>query len=366
METSAVKATPPQAEWTFYRTSGEAWDAMYAACSAAKRTIDFEQYIFKPYTGVGQDFIALFKRKAAEGVNVRLMADTLGSILFYLSPHRFALKKAGVEVLFFNPIRPWKLGQSCGFFPRDHRKITVVDEEVAFMGGVCIDESMRDWRDTHVRVKGPVVKEVSYTFNSIWGNTKRGVCHISIPPVRKERENTLFINEPSRGNHMLRDQVLKRLSKARREILITTPYFVPAKSFTRLIYDALERGVRVNIMTSGHCNPISYALGKLESGKFLKRGARVFSYTQCMLHTKTMVIDDDFVAVGSFNVDSLSFYHNQEADIVSTAPEVVAEFQRHFHDDLKKCREITFREWETRHWYQKLLGHLVLPFRRYL
>lgn len=366
METTAYTASPASTDWTFYRTPGDAWDAMYAECEKAERTIDFEQYIFKPYSRAGRDFLRLFERKAAEGVNVRLLVDCIGSIQLYLSPLRWRLKRRGIDLLFFNPVRPWKFGNACGLFPRDHRKIAVIDEKVAFMGGVCIDESMRDWRDTHVRMEGPVVQEVYYTFNSIWGNTKRGVCHTSIPPFQKERENTLFLNEPARGNHLLRDKVLKRLARAKKEILITTPYFVPAKSFTRLIYQALERGVVVRIMTSGHCNPISYALGKLESGKFLRRGASVHSFMQCMLHTKTMVIDDDFVAVGSFNVDSLSFYHNQEADIVSIDPAVVAEFRRHFHDDMKNCREITLLDWRNRHWYQKLLGQIVLPFRRYL
>jgi cardiolipin synthase len=362
-----TEVTSSQSDWLFYRTSGDAWDAMYEACAAAKKTIDFEQYIFKPYSKVGRDFIELFKRKAAEGVYVRLLADTLGSVQLYLSPWvQRELRRAGVDVLFFNPLRPWKLGQACGIFPRDHRKITVVDDEVLFMGGVCIDESMRQWRDTHVKVVGPLVKEVSFTFNSIWGNTKRGLCHTRIPDFQKEKEHTLFVNEPTRRNHQLRDKLLKRLSRARSEVFITTPYFVPARSFTRLIYDALERGVKVSIMTSGHCNPISYALGKLEAGKFIRRGARVYSYTECMIHTKTTVIDDDFVAVGSFNVDSLSFYRNQEADIVSTDPAIVAEFRRHFQEDMRCSREITYREWKNRHWYQKLLGQVVLPFRRYL
>ena len=319
-----------------------------------------------PYSRVGREFIEMFKQKAAQGVRVRLLLDAFGSWQFFLSPVRVALKRAGVEVVFFNPPRPWLLFKGWNLFPRDHRKITLVDEQMAFIGGVCIDENMRHWRDTHVQVNGPVVKEIVCSFNSVWDNAKCGKNHAKIPAKGKDVANHLVINEPTRGNHFLRDQILKKLSTAKHEILITTPYFVPAHSFTRLVFAALERGVKVSIITSGHANFMSYELGKLESGKFIRRGAKMYAYTACMLHAKTLVIDDHFVAVGSFNIDSLSFYHNKEADIVSTDPVVVDTLRGHFQNDLEHSHEMTMREWRQREWYQKIIGYICHPFRQYL
>jgi cardiolipin synthase len=354
-------------EWIYYTTPKDAWQGMYEACEKATESIDFEQYIFK-LDAVGKRFVELFKRKSEEGVKIRFLCDMVGSWELFFSLERRAMVKGGIDLKFYNNVLPFnsKRSKHCGFFPRDHRKILVVDHDKAFIGGVCFDASMADWRDTHVQVNSGVAKELQETFDAIWNTTCKNECLVEMADYDKRQDSNLVLNVPGNSRAQLRDKVLKALDEAKNRIWITTPYFVPADIVSDRLLSAITRGVDVRIISSGHCNPFTYAIAFNNAGKYLEAGASMYIYTPTMLHTKSIIVDDDFAALGSFNTDNLSFYHNQEADIVTRDVNEVAELRRHYIKDCDVSTELDITTWKNRPYWVKAAAYLARPFKEYL
>jgi cardiolipin synthase len=348
--------------WKFYTRSADAWEAMYADCDAAQSSIDIEQFIFVDGE-VGRRFFELLKRKSGEGVMIRIMCDAVGSAGFVDSKAAAALGAHGVAVTFFNRINPWRMGNISSWFLRDHRKIMIVDREIAHTGGVGIEDRMEDWRDTNVRMTGPVVSEMQAGFDRIWKTPTR-YKFSQYKPLFKEGEDFSFlINSPQfRGRYIYHD-LRKKIRKAKKYIYLTTPYFVPSILIFTALARAAERGVDVRILMPESSD---VRTADIAAGSYillaLGAGIKIYRYDRTkILHAKTGVIDDAWATVGSANIDNLSLLLNFEGNIRSFDPAFIAELKQQFMDDLSLSTLITREMWIKRPLLLKFFEAITWP-----
>lgn len=351
-----------QTEVQFYIKTEDAWDIMLKDIEKATRSIDIEQYIFTA-DFVGLQFIEALRRKVKEGVRVRLLCDMVGSFRFHSSFYPDFLRKEGIEIRFFNSIQPWRIANFTSNFFRDHRKILIIDNTVAHLGGVGIQEYMRQWRDTHMRLTGPLVKSIKETFESMWEGVKMGFYIRYSKPSLEVPEYTLLINAPSFRQRYIHRALIAHIQKAQKYVYLMTPYFIPDVPLFRAVRAAAKRGIDVRLivpiiadhMFINHARECYFTLA-------LKAGIKIYTYTPYMMHGKSAIIDDEWATAGSFNLDSMSFYFNHEANIASTDPYFIAELKRHFLNDLSSCRQVVYEQWIKRPLRKKFLELITWPF----
>lgn len=356
-----------QTRWQFYLKSEDAWEAMLSACKQATKTIDMEQFIFTP-DAIGNRFIEVFKKKSKEGLRVRLICDMVGSALFHNSPAHKELERVGVEIQFFNIVSPWRINNFFSWFFRDHRKILVIDREIAFTGGVGIREDMRNWRDTHVAMNGPVVHELRLSFEEMWLASKGKNVFSRIRKSRRYAKGFHFItNSPYWKKRFLYHTILDAMRSARSYIYLTTPYFVPDGRMLRVLRQATLRGVDVRILLPAQSNHPIVDLASFAHFEMLMRdGIKIYQHHGQFLHAKTLVIDDEWATVGSFNMDSLSFIYNHEANIVSTDQIFIEAVKRHFLGDIRISKLLHIQTWRKRSFLGKIKEYCVIPLRGFL
>lgn len=348
--------------WQFYTTSADAWQAMIFDIENAKYSIDLEQFVFG-HDEVGHRFAEILKRKSLSGVKVRLILDSAGSFGFYNSEHVKELETAGVEVRFYNPISPWRVRNIFSWYWRDHRKILIIDNELAYTGGVGLEAGMASWRDTEVRFTGQVIHEVQYVFSRMWQIAGEGRFKRFRLDRYQEADFRFLTNSPHFRQRYYYRRLARSIRKATNYIYLTTPYFIPNQRLTFALARAAQRGVDVRLITPKHSD---HSIVDLARNSYyalaLKAGVRIYHYEGETLHTKTIVIDDAWATIGSSNLDNLSLLFNYEANLVSINREFVADLKDHFVNDLLTSSELVLVEWQKRSWLIKLMELLTWPF----
>ncbi len=333
----------------------DAFRAMRESGQAARREVLLESYIFKD-DSTGQQFLQGIKDAAARGVAVRVLADALGSHSTHADFWR-EMESHGVQVHLFNPLfeRFW-------YQPfRDHRKILVVDREVAFTGGMNIGEEYgsfrpkpgETWRDTHVRVTGPAAWEMSVVFQEGWEHAGGEPFELDpIPAEAVEAPGSRILvldSRPKRGQAESAAVLAAVAAAAKRTLWITNAYFAPGHRALRLLEEAADRGVDVRLLLPGRTDvPIVRRAGHGYYGALLERGVRIFEYQDAILHAKTLVADGLVSVVGSTNLDFRSFLFNAECDLLILCPETAATMEAAFRKDLEKSEEIRLDDWLRR------------------
>ena len=354
------------------------FDAMFATIAAARRSIFLETYILEA-DGPGERLAELLAHKSEQGVDVRLIFDSLGS--FSTERAYFdVLAARGVRVCEFNPVRPWHRRFRWIFNQRTHRKLLVVDREVAFIGGVNFSSvhsggSVRGRRKLHRRS----VRGVTHT-PGFAGPSSR-ICRRCFSNTGSNREAPPLHRHPAlyesrvrpgwRSRPVLREvaatrciaRVLATLRTATQRVLITTAYFVPTRRLVRELRRTAERGVQVALMIPSGSDSWSAAhAGRSRYGELLASGVEIYEHCTSMLHAKTIVIDDDWCSVGSSNMDWRSLLHNAEANVIALDHRLAEELAQHFERDAASCERITVDAWSTRPWSSRLCERLVRPF----
>lgn len=345
----------------FYTDTKEAWEAMLADLYSAQVSIDIEQYIFM-HDAVGERFIDALIQKARQDVSIRLSLDAVGSFKFYTSTLVSELRDMGIQIRFFNPVSPWRTTTFISNFFRDHRKIMIIDGVIAHLGGVGIEEKMQSWRDTHMRIVGPLVIDIREIFETMWKGMKRwNIIEFKRMPHFIKKFN-LLTNAPVFRQHYIYQSLLARIRNAKKYVYLTTPYFVPDLRFFRAVRLAAKRGVDVRIVVP-HATDHTLIDRAQESyfATALTSGVKIYLYGPNMMHAKTAVIDDTWATTGTFNLDSLSFFYNYEANVSSTDSKFIETLKKHFYDDLRHSRELNYQEWNTRTLGKRILELMTWP-----
>jgi len=353
-------------DWKLYSNSHDAWESMYADCAEAKKTIDCEMYIFAD-DNIGQRFLDLFKKKSQEGVHVRLLLDMVGSYPLYISRLPEELQRSGIEVLFFNPVSPWRITNFTSNFFRTHKKLMVIDNGIVHTGGVNIRDDMKNWKDSNVRLQGELAEEASFIFARMWRIVEEG----KFLPFRRSSvyvKNFSFrTNSPHFRQRFIYNELVDVIRNAQKYVYLTTPYFVPDIRLLRVLRLAAKRGVDVRILLPRTSN--YYSLDLAAQSYFtllLKAGVKIFRYDNLMLHSKTAVVDRAWASVGSFNLDSLSLLFNYELNVVSNSEDFAFELQETFLTDLQSAEQVVAEKWYKRSFVRKFLEGVTWPIHKFM
>lgn len=353
-------------DWKLYSNTHEAWEAMYSDCEKAKKTIDWEIFIFD-VDEIGRRFIDLLKRKSQEGVKVRLLLDMEGSYQFFISPLPEELKRLGIEVIFFNPISPWRIAHFTAGFFRDHKKLLIIDDKIVHTGGVNLRDSMKSWRDSNVRLHGELAEEANFIFSRMWRIVEQG----KFLPFHRQPffvKNFAFrTNSPHVRQRFIYNELIESIRNARKYVYLTTAYFVPDIRLMRVLRLASKRGIDVRILVPRVSNyrTVDFA-AESHFTMLLKAGVKIYRYTDSMLHAKTAVIDREWATVGSFNLDGRGFTFNYELNVVSNSHDFALELEEIFMKDLQHAQQVLASEWYKRSIFRKLLEATTWPLHKLL
>ena len=351
--------------------------AMLAAISAARKTVNFEAYIF--WSGeVGTRFCEALAERAEQGVAVRVLLDAVGS-----SGHRLkasdvdAMRRAGCHVEFFHSKKPWMLWV---LNHRNHRRVLVVDGTVGFTGGVGFADQWRgdagsrdNWRDTQVRVEGPAVRGLQRAFQENWsevtGEPLVGDEFFPALPQVGSISAAVVPSSPLAAMSGAGRVYAISLAAAAKEIWIANSYFLPDETTAGLLVAAVKRGVDVRVMipSDEHNDvPATKAAGRSFSGPLLKGGVKIFEYQPTMFHLKTMVVDGIFSTLGSANFDERSFHLNEEINLFVYDAGFAELMKERYLRDQSRCRPYTTAMWKERSLKKRVTEWLVEPFRSQL
>ena len=336
------------------KNGDQIFPAMTRDIREAKRTVNLETYIFQP-DEAGKQFADALIEAAKKGVEVRLLIDAWGSKLGDLEQ---PLKDAGVHVRTYRPLRIfsiYKIGK------RTHRKILVVDGRIAYTGGLGIEKqwlgnarNTKEWRDTQVRVEGPVAGQMQAVFSEDWTYTTGEILagdkfYPQIPPVGTTLAQAI---KASRGDASSLAKMLYyvAIQSAEQSIHIANAYFLPDKQVRDALVNAVKRGVDVQVMVPGrHIDlPIVRFASWNHYGQMLEGGVKIYEYKPTMIHNKTMVVDGIYSTIGSINFDARSMNRNAEESLAFYDRPFAQKMEEMFQDDKKRCEEITYRVWDHR------------------
>ncbi|WP_414691031.1 phospholipase D-like domain-containing protein [Nocardioides sp.] len=354
-------------EVTTYMFGTDLYDAMIAAIDGAQHQILFETYIWKA-DEVGQRFKTALGAAAARGVEVYLIYDAFANLV--VSP-RFQRFPRSIKVLRY-PVytagwRPFDLRR----YGRDHRKILVVDEAIGFVGGYNIGEAYAtEWRDTHVRITGPGVWDLKRAFADFWNLNRRRRFRSSERPLLLETASTweptirFHRNVPRLWMFPIRAMYIEAITRASKNVWLTTAYFLPDPDFAEALTSAARRGVDVRLLIPAKSNHVvSDWISRGYFSQLLSAGVKVLRYRDAMVHAKTATIDGTWSTVGTANIDRLSLTGNYEINVEIIDPGLAGSLEQIFRVDESNSLELTEDEWAARDIYRRFTEFLLNPLR---
>jgi len=329
----------------------EAFPAMFAGIDSARDYILVQFYIIQD-DNIGSEFKARLVRKAREGVRVYVLYDEIGSYNLPKS-YRRELAEAGAVILPFRTSKGLRNRFQINF--RNHRKIVVVDGDIAYVGGMNVaDPYLGDhprlgkWRDTHVEVSGPIVQAIQFAFLEDWYWATGDIPELDWTPRPALHGNRNALALPSDPSDMLETCGLffvHVMNAARRRIWLASPYFVPDLSQIYALQLAALRGVDVRVMLPERPDHLLvYLSGFSYIAEAEPAGVKFYRYEPGFLHQKVILIDDDFAAVGTANFDNRSIRLNFELMVLLANREFAAEVAKMLENDLAHCRQVTSDE----------------------
>lgn len=354
--------------WNFYTSNPNAWQAMLEACLHAQSSIDLENFIFES-DEIGKRFIEVCSVKAAQGVKVRFIWDAAGSFSFFKSSTIDDLKKKGIHLRFFKTFVPHILTvhKYRSWYFRNHRRTVIIDRKIGFTGSTSISSRMETWRDTTVKIEGPVVKDMGLAFEQMWMRAIGKRVAKRPEELHNDFEFEYIGNTPIPKTRHLYRRILDAIRSAEKSIYITTPYFVPTHKLMRVLRLATHRGVDVRLILPAASDfPIVDLGARTFFHHMLKTGIRIHLYKGKMIHTKSIVIDDNWATVGTMNLDHISLLHNYEANIVTSNPAFTRDLKNQFEEDMQNTERVTLEEWNQRFFVEKIATFLVKLIRGFL
>ncbi len=352
----------------------EIFPAMLAAIRSARKTIDFETYIY--WSGeIGQEFADALAERAKAGVKVNVVIDWAGSIKME-DALLTRLRDAGVDVQMYRPLKWYNLGRLNN---RTHRKLLIVDGAVGFTGGVGIADLWEGhaqdpdhWRDVHFQIEGPVVAQFQAAFNDNWikitGEVLNGADYFPPLTAAGDTDAHMFIASPAGGSESMHLMYLMALAAAQTSIDLEASYFVPDDLVIAALLAARKRGVRVRILLPGKntdSDTVRIA-SKAHWEPLLEAGVEIYEYQPTMMHNKVLIADREMVSVGSTNFDPRSFRLNDEASLNVYDHTFAERMSAIFEEDLEATQRYTLEMWKRRPWKERFVEKVILPIRSQL
>jgi len=375
---------------TLLMSGQQKFDDMFTAIRQARHSIHLEYFNFRN-DSIASMLFDILREKRREGVEVRALFDGFGNDSNnqpLLKHHIKSLRDDSIDIWEFDPIRfPWVNH----IWPRDHRKIVVIDGKIAYTGGMNVadyyikgTEQVGEWRDMHCRIEGGAVNELQLIFSRIWEKTTgediwrpeyfRAYEPNDFSDLRPDTTSSaghkvvgIVNREPKTTNKIMRQLYVGAINAAQDSIRIINPYLTLIPSVKKAIKKAIKRGVKVEIMVSAKSDiPLTPDCVFYNAHKLMKRGAIVWLYQPGFHHSKIMMVDGRFCTVGSTNLDARSLRFDYEENALILDRPTTLELDQMFDRDKQKSVMLTEEEWERfRTPWQKFrgwFGHLLCPF----
>lgn len=359
---------------TVLRNGDEIFPAMLEAIRAAEATVDLMTFVY--WQGdIAREFAGAMSDRARAGVRVRLLIDALGGRLIEKDLVD-DMDEAGVQVEWFRkPFvkSPFKSNH------RLHRKVCVVDGRVAFTGGVGIAEEWcgdarneNEWRDTHLKVKGPAVDGLQSAFIQDWAESGRGLFddrdQFPLQPQAGSSTVQIVRGSASLGWDDMQSAFHVTLCSAQERLRIATAYFAPDEDFLRTLCDAPARGVEVDLLLPGpHADKrVSQLTSESRYERLVDCGVRIWTFQPSMMHAKVMTLDGQVAVVGSSNFNRRSLDHDEEVVLIAIDNELCATLDAHLDEDFERSTQIDLTRWKERSARQRVLETAVSPIRRWM
>ncbi len=363
------------------------YGAMLAAIAAARDHINMETYILDD-DAIGQQFAQALLSRQAQGVQVNLMHDSVGT---FNTPKAYfdRLKAQGVQVLEFNPLNPLQSRSDWAVNQRDHRKLLIVDGRIAFLGGINISsvysggssgkasrrlaapapDAALAWRDTDLELRGPVVADFQKLFMQAWqaqqGESLKPLAYF--PPLQREGDQRVRAigSSPDDAVSLIYATLMAAIADAKTSICLTNAYFVPDPQLLMALEAAVARGVDVQLILPARTDSwLVFHAGRSHYARLLQAGVKIHERRGVILHSKTALIDGVWATVGSTNLDWRSFVHNHEVNAVMLGADFGAQLQRLIDRDLAQSDAITPAAWAQRplgqrvqEWFSRLWAY---------
>jgi cardiolipin synthase len=365
--------------------------AMKAAVAQARQRVLLESYIIED-SRMADELATLLRAKAREGVQIAVMYDAVGS-LGADSGYFDALARDGIAVCKFNPINPLERPGYWGINHRNHRKVLVVDNEVAMTGGINIsrvyasgsssagrsggsagsggsapgrdaaagaDPLADGWRDTHIELRGPVVPAMAAGFVRVWQSQGcQGVPGSAAPPRQAtpgQRVVKVLESDPREPSNRIYSALLSAIGASQRSVHLSMAYFAPGEDMVQALCDAAQRGVEVSLLLPGRSDfMLVLHAGRSYYERLLSAGVSIHEMDDAVMHAKSAVIDSVLSTVGSSNMDWRSFVDNNEINVIVLGDDFGSELERLFARDVKASRPIALTAWRQRNLQQRVL-----------
>ena len=350
----------------------EIFPAMLAAIRGARRTITFANFSYEDGE-IAETVAEALAERCRAGVGVNVLVDAIGSARMPRGLQR-TLTASGCHFARYHPVSPLAIRR---VNHRNHRRVLVVDGQVGFTGGTGIGDKWTGdgrqpgrWRQTDVRVEGPIVHALQAAFVENWreatGLLLGGDAYFPPPTRRGDVTMQSITSSPTSGATEAFLLFLLAIESARTSIKITNPYFVPDERMAQALADAARRGVDVTVIVAGAVgntpDRIVRKASQAHFGAALEAGVKIHEYGPGHLHAKTMVVDDRWVSIGSANLDNASFALNSELNVAMMDRRLARRLTEVFERDLAFTHAVTLAEWQ-RHLTRHLLYLPLMPIR---
>ena len=366
----------PHNEVQLIMSGKDKFDLLFEDIRQAKSSVHLEYFNFRN-DSIASLLFDILREKRKQGVEVRALFDGFGNdsnnqpLKKY---HIKSLRADSIDIHEYDPVRfPWVNH----IWPRDHRKIVVIDGRIAYTGGMNVADyyivgtkQVGEWRDMHCRIEGPVVNELQEIFARIWQKVTKEQLNDSKYYQGQDKGNKMVgiaNREPNKTNKIMRQFYISALDDAQDSIQIINPYFTLTPSVKKAIHRAIKRGVKVDILVSAKSDiPLTPDAVFYNVHKLMKKGANIWLYQPGFHHSKIMMVDGRFCTVGSTNLDARSLRYDYEVNALIINKQVTQELQDMFIRDTKKSVLLTPDEWNKfRTGWQKFRGwfaQLFTPF----
>ena len=366
----------PHNEVQLIMSGKDKFDLLFEDIRQAKSSVHLEYFNFRN-DSIASLLFDILREKRKQGVEVRALFDGFGndSNNQPLKKHHIkSLRADSIDIHEYDPVRfPWVNH----IWPRDHRKIVVIDGHIAYTGGMNVADyyivgtkQVGEWRDMHCRIEGPVVNELQDIFARIWQKVTKEQLNDPKYYQGQDKGNKMVgiaNREPNKTNKIMRQFYISALDDAQDSIQIINPYFTLTPSVKKAIHRAIKRGVKVDILVSAKSDiPLTPDAVFYNVHKLMKKGANIWLYQPGFHHSKIMMVDGQFCTVGSTNLDARSLRYDYEVNALIINKQVTKELQDMFIRDTKKSVLLTPDEWNKfRTGWQKFRGwfaQLFTPF----
>lgn len=357
------------------KTGHDKFEDLFKYVAKAEKFIHMEYFNYRN-DSINSILIHLLHQKAQEGIEVRVMYDAFGNSSnnqpFSRAKHD-SICALGIQLEKFDPLNfPWLTH----IYPRDHRKIVVIDGQVAYTGGMNVADyyieglkGIGPWRDMHMHVEGPAVIDIHKIFIKMWakqtGQLLTGIRYL--PPCEKKGNIRMAVidREPNVTNRSIRQLYISMLDNAQKNVKIVSPYFMPTASLRKAIKNAVKRGVDVQIMLSEKSDvPMTPHVVHFWGRQMAKAGVKVYLYQTGFHHTKIMTVDDSFCTIGSSNLDARSLRYDYEINTAVFDKDITMQLVNMFEEDKKESVLLDDAKWQKISAWHKFVGwfgHILTP-----